>query len=81
MTVISSINVEDMIEVIPGEKIPLDGIVIEGSSEVDESMLTGESKPVSKAAGAKSSAGRRTFTAILYSKSGRLRETRSSRRS
>jgi Cu2+-exporting ATPase len=51
MTIISSINVEDMIEVIPGEKIPLDGIVIEGSSEVDESMLTGESKPVSKSAG------------------------------
>lgn len=51
MTIISSINVGDMIEVIPGEKIPLDGIVIEGSSEVDESMLTGESKPVSKSAG------------------------------
>jgi Cu2+-exporting ATPase len=51
MTIISSINVEDMIEVIPGEKIPLDGIVMEGSSEVDESMLTGESKPVSKSAG------------------------------
>ncbi|MBI5098326.1 MAG: heavy metal translocating P-type ATPase metal-binding domain-containing protein [Nitrospirae bacterium] len=48
---ISSIKAGDMIEVIPGEKIPLDGVVMEGSSEVDESMLTGESKPVSKSAG------------------------------
>lgn len=36
----------------PGEKIPADGLVIEGLSAVDESMLTGESKPVSKLAGA-----------------------------
>jgi len=35
----------DMIEIRPGERIPLDGIVIEGSSEIDESMLTGEPKP------------------------------------
>ncbi|RJQ15307.1 MAG: heavy metal translocating P-type ATPase [Nitrospiraceae bacterium] len=48
---ISSIKAGDMIEVVPGEKIPLDGTVIEGSSEVDESMLTGESRPVSKAEG------------------------------
>jgi len=51
MTVISSIHIGDMIEVKPGEKVPLDGIIIEGSSEADESMLTGESRPVSKSAG------------------------------
>ncbi|HWC31076.1 MAG TPA: heavy metal translocating P-type ATPase [Dehalococcoidia bacterium] len=41
----------DVVIVRPGEKIPVDGIVIEGHSAVDESMLTGESLPVEKAAG------------------------------
>ena len=42
------LKVEDLILVKPGEKIPTDGIVIEGNSSVDESMLTGESLPVEK---------------------------------
>ena len=42
----------DMILVRPGEKIPVDGIVREGESAIDESMLTGESLPVDKAPGA-----------------------------
>ncbi len=41
----------DRLRVRPGEKIPVDGIVVEGASSVDESMLTGESIPVEKAAG------------------------------
>lgn len=43
----------DRILIRPGEKVPADGLVIEGLSSVDESMLTGESKPVSKESGAK----------------------------
>jgi len=50
---ISEIKIGDIILVKPSEKIPLDGEVIEGQSEVDESMLTGESMPVEKNIGAK----------------------------
>ncbi|MFK5968664.1 MAG: heavy metal translocating P-type ATPase [Candidatus Marithrix sp.] len=47
---IESVMVGDIIIVRPGEKIPVDGKVIEGSSSVDESMLTGESLPIQKQA-------------------------------
>ncbi len=43
----------DIIVVRPGEKIPVDGIIVEGSSSLDESMVTGESIPVDKTAGDK----------------------------
>lgn len=43
--------VGDLVLVRPGEKIPVDGVVVEGRSTVDESMLTGESLPVSKSPG------------------------------
>ncbi|SJZ93344.1 Cu+-exporting ATPase [Oceanospirillum multiglobuliferum] len=48
---IQSIQKRDMIRVRPGEKIPVDGKVMEGESRVDESMLTGEPMPVSKQKG------------------------------
>ncbi|NBQ70982.1 MAG: heavy metal translocating P-type ATPase, partial [Nitrosomonadaceae bacterium] len=49
----SSLQVNDIFIVRPGENLPVDGVVIEGTSSVNESMLTGESLPVSKQAGAK----------------------------
>lgn len=48
---IEAVEVGDQIVVRPGEKIPVDGVIIEGNSAVDESMLTGESLPVEKKAG------------------------------
>ena len=48
---LSEIKVEDVLRVRPGDKVPIDGIVIEGHSVVDESMLTGEPVPVEKAQG------------------------------
>lgn len=50
---VSGLKIGDMVMVKPGEKVPVDGIVTEGESYVDESMLTGESKPVKKATGNK----------------------------
>ncbi len=45
---ISDLKKDDQLLVRPGEKIPADGVIIEGDSHVNESMLTGESKPVGK---------------------------------
>lgn len=43
----------DIIKVLPGEKVPVDGIVIDGKSHVNESMITGEANPISKRPGDK----------------------------
>src|SRR5207248_3739687 len=54
---LDAIAVGDRLRVRPGEKIPVDGELIEGRSAVDESMVTGESMPVTKEAGSKVIAG------------------------
>ena len=52
----------------PGERIPLDGIVEKGESSADESMLTGESLPVSKSAGSTATGGSVNLSGVLYVK-------------
>jgi len=60
----------DIVAVRPGERIPVDGLVVSGESDADESMLTGESAPVGKAAGARVIGGTVNGTGAL-----RLRAT------
>ena len=48
---VEEVRVGDLVRVRPGEKVPVDGVVVEGRSALDESMLTGESLPVDKGVG------------------------------
>ena len=54
---LSALAVDDVVLVRPGARVPADGIVADGEADVDESLITGESKPVPKEAGAKVIAG------------------------
>jgi P-type Cu+ transporter len=54
---IDSLAVGDKLRVRPGEKVPVDGVILEGRSSLDESLVTGESMPVTKEPGAKVIAG------------------------
>lgn len=50
---LTHVHVGDLLRIRPGEKVPVDGVVTEGSSSVDESMLTGEPLPITKRVGDK----------------------------
>jgi Cu+-exporting ATPase len=54
---LSQVRVGDWLRVVPGDKVPVDGAVVEGHSSVEESMVTGEPLPVEKAVGDKVTAG------------------------
>jgi len=70
------VRLGDHVLIKPGYKVPVDGIVLEGHSAVDESMLSGESAPVSKSVGAKVSAGTvNTNGALLVEVSSTLQNT------
>ena len=49
---VDDVRVEELVVVRPGERIPVDGVIVAGASAIDESMITGESIPVDKAVGA-----------------------------
>lgn len=69
---ISEVLMDDRVRVRPGEKIPVDGTVEEGSTAVDESMLTGEPMPVSKAIGDEVAAGTINKTGSIIFKATRV---------
>ncbi|MFI4888909.1 MAG: heavy metal translocating P-type ATPase [Steroidobacterales bacterium] len=69
---ITDAHIGDKLRVRPGEKIPVDGIVVEGLSPVDESMLTGEPLPVTKRAGDKLIGATLNTTGALIMRSERV---------
>jgi len=69
---LDEVNVGDICRVRPGEKIPVDGIAVEGQSFVDESMVTGEPIPVEKSAGARVTGGTINTTGSLLIRADRV---------
>ena len=57
LVALSEVKINDVLRVKPGEKIPVDGSILEGSSSVDESMITGEPIPVEKTIGSEVTSG------------------------
>ena len=69
---VDNVHLNDHLRVRPGEKIPIDGEVVEGKSSVDESMITGESIPVSKGPGDNVTGGTVNGTGALIIKATRI---------
>ena len=69
---LDEVNVGDICRVRPGEKIPVDGIAVEGQSFVDESMVTGEPIPVEKSAGSRVTGGTINTTGSLLIRADRV---------
>ncbi len=73
---LDQVQVGDRLRVRPGEKVPVDGVVLEGASSVDESMVTGEPLPVEKGPGARVTGGTVNGTGTLVMRAERVgRET------
>ena len=76
MTPIRAVKVGERVLIKPGYKVPVDGVVVHGHSSVDESMLSGESSPVSKSVGAKVAAGTlNTSGALIVEVTATLQDT------
>ena len=69
---LNAIQVGDTLRVRPGEKVPIDGVVVEGNSSVDESMVSGEAIPVEKTADAKVTGGTINGTGSFVMKTERV---------
>ncbi|MET0402926.1 MAG: heavy metal translocating P-type ATPase [Cystobacter sp.] len=69
---LEQVKVGDLLRIRPGEKVPVDGGVVEGASAVDESLVTGESLPVEKGPGARVTAGTVNGTGGLVMKAERV---------
>ena len=78
---LAEIHIGDRMRVRPGEKVPVDGIVLEGTSYVDESMITGEPVPVQKSPQSKVVGGTVNSAGSFTMKAERVGARRSSRRS
>ena len=69
---VEQIRLQEWVKVLPGEKIPVDGEIIKGQSTIDESMLTGESIPVTKEEGDTVSAGTINHSGIIIVETNRI---------
>lgn len=69
---VDDVVVDDLLLVRPGERVPVDGRVVEGASAVDESMLTGESLPIEKAPGARVTGGTVNLTGAFRMRAERV---------
>jgi len=69
---LDAVAVGDRLRVRPGEKVPLDGLLLEGRSSVDESMITGESMPVTKDVGSKLIGGTMNQTGGFVMEAGKV---------
>ena len=69
---LQEVQLNDEVVVRPGERIPVDGEVLEGSSHVDEALITGESAPVMKKVGAKVTGGAVNMDGLLLIKTGAI---------